>query len=153
MRLHPFLADPMSTTELSFEQPASAVQSVLTHSIETTVRDRYSEGARAPQPALCCPIEYQETQYLTALPDEIIAKDYGCGDPTRFVNEGETVVDLGSGAGKNCYIIAQKVGANGSHYRGAIRRRLRRRSAFRMLSLSRRRFRIWPWIWPRLSDG
>jgi arsenite methyltransferase len=113
MRLHPFLADPMSTTELSFEQPASAVQSVLTHSIETTVRDRYSEGARAPQPALCCPIEYQETQYLTALPDEIIAKDYGCGDPTRFVNEGETVVDLGSGAGKNCYIIAQKVGANG----------------------------------------
>jgi arsenite methyltransferase len=50
---------------------------------------------------------------LKILPEEIIAKDYGCGDPTRYVNAGETVVDLGSGAGKNCYIIAQKVGASG----------------------------------------
>jgi hypothetical protein len=26
-----------------------------------------------------------------------VEKDYGCGDPTQFVNEGEVVVDLGSG--------------------------------------------------------
>lgn len=103
----------MSLNETAFDQPASTVQSVLTHNVEATVRDRYSEGALAPQPALCCPIEYQDSHYLDILPDEIIAKDYGCGDPTRFVNEGETVVDLGSGAGKNCYIIAQKVGAMG----------------------------------------
>ncbi len=81
--------------------------------IETAVRDRYAEGARAAQPALCCPTDGYDGQYLTILPQEIVEKDYGCGDPTRFVNEGEVVVDLGSGAGKNCYIIAQKVGELG----------------------------------------
>lgn len=81
--------------------------------IETAVRDRYAEGAKASQPALCCPTDGYDGRYLTILPDEIVEKDYGCGDPTRFVNEGEVVVDLGSGSGKNCYIIAQKVGELG----------------------------------------
>jgi len=81
--------------------------------IETAVRDRYAEGAKAAQPALCCPTDGYDGRYLTILPDEIVEKDYGCGDPTRYVNEGEVVVDLGSGAGKNCYIIAQKVGELG----------------------------------------
>jgi arsenite methyltransferase len=85
----------------------------IAYDIETTVRDRYADGAREVQPALCCPIEDYDGRYLSALPDEIVAKDYGCGDPTKYVNPGETVVDLGSGAGKNCYIIAQKVGATG----------------------------------------
>lgn len=85
----------------------------IAYDIETTVRDRYADGARQVQPALCCPIEDYDGRWLEALPDEIVAKDYGCGDPTKYVNPGETVVDLGSGAGKNCYIIAQKVGATG----------------------------------------
>jgi arsenite methyltransferase len=85
----------------------------IAYDIETTVRDRYADGAREVQPALCCPIEDYDGRWLQALPDEIVAKDYGCGDPTKYVNAGETVVDLGSGAGKNCYIIAQKVGATG----------------------------------------
>jgi arsenite methyltransferase len=85
----------------------------IAYDIETTVRDRYADGARQVQPALCCPIEDYDGRYVSVLPDEIVAKDYGCGDPTKYVNLGETVVDLGSGAGKNCYIIAQKVGATG----------------------------------------
>lgn len=88
-------------------------QSTLTYDVDQAVRDRYSEGARAPQAALCCPTDGYDSRYLEILPTEIIEKDYGCGDPTRYVREGEVVVDLGSGAGKNCYIIAQKVGANG----------------------------------------
>ncbi|VEP12014.1 Methyltransferase type 11 [Hyella patelloides LEGE 07179] len=85
---------------------------VMSYDIESEVLERYQEGAKQQQPSLCCPTEY-EGNYLQILPEEIIAKDYGCGDPTRYVNEGETVVDLGSGAGKNCYILAQKVGATG----------------------------------------
>jgi arsenite methyltransferase len=85
----------------------------LQYDVEQTVRDRYAAGAREAQPALCCPTDGYDGRYLTVLPDEIVAKDYGCGDPTRYINAGETVVDLGSGAGKNCYIIAQKVGAAG----------------------------------------
>lgn len=82
------------------------------YDVETSVIKRYAEGAKQPQPSLCCPTQYDD-QYLKIIPDEIIAKDYGCGDPTRYVNPGEIVLDLGSGAGKNCYIIAQKVGENG----------------------------------------
>ncbi len=84
----------------------------MSYDIEKSVLERYEEGAKNHQPSLCCPTEY-DTQFLTIIPDEIIAKDYGCGDPTKYVKEGEIVLDLGSGAGKNCYIIAQKVGKNG----------------------------------------
>ena len=88
--------------------PSTAVD----YDIESAVLERYQEGARAQQPTLCCPTEY-EGNYLQIIPEEIVAKDYGCGDPTRYVNQGEVVVDLGSGAGKNCYILAQKVGESG----------------------------------------
>jgi len=91
-------------------EPVQAL--AATYDVEQAVLERYEAGARAPQASLCCPTEYN-TKYLECLPDEIIAKDYGCGDPTRYVAAGETVVDLGSGAGKNCYIMAQKVGATG----------------------------------------
>ena len=47
------------------------------------------------------------------IPQEIIDRDYGCGDPSPYVNPGETVVDLGSGGGKLCYIISQQVGPTG----------------------------------------
>ena len=84
-----------------------------TYDIEQAVLRRYGEGARQPQAELCCPTDGYDSRYLDSLPPEIIEKDYGCGDPTRYVGLGETVVDLGSGAGKNCYILAQKVGAAG----------------------------------------
>ena len=59
----------------------------ISYDIEKTVLDRYQEGAKVQQPSLCCPTEY-EGNYLEILPQEIIEKDYGCGDPTRYVNEG-----------------------------------------------------------------
>jgi arsenite methyltransferase len=79
---------------------------------ESAVRERYGRAAHAPEAALCCPVEY-DPRYLAAVPDEIKERDYGCGDPSRYVREGETVLDLGSGSGKICYIAAQIVGAAG----------------------------------------
>lgn len=84
----------------------------LHYDIEDEVLTRYQAGAKQPQASLCCPTEY-DPHYLNVIPQEIIERDYGCGDPTRYVKVGETVVDLGSGSGKNCYILAQKVGKNG----------------------------------------
>ncbi|MBI1370003.1 MAG: methyltransferase domain-containing protein [Planctomycetes bacterium] len=81
--------------------------------VEDAVLERYARGAEAVEPALCCPVEDYEGQYLAALPKEIIEKDYGCGNPSRWAREGDVVVDLGSGAGKICYILAQKVGPMG----------------------------------------
>ncbi len=80
--------------------------------IEVAVRSRYGSAAQIQEEALCCPIEY-DPQYLKILPDEIIERDYGCGDPSRFVKTGETVLDLGSGGGKICYIASQIVGESG----------------------------------------
>jgi arsenite methyltransferase len=85
----------------------------IDYDIEKAVLDRYEAGARQPQAALCCPTDGYDDRFLKILPQEIVEKDYGCGDPTRYVHLGETVVDLGSGAGKNCYILSQKVGASG----------------------------------------
>jgi arsenite methyltransferase len=79
---------------------------------EAVVRKRYSDAALEREAALCCPVEY-DSSLLAVLPEEIIERDYGCGDPSRFVREGETVLDLGSGGGKICYISSQIVGPNG----------------------------------------
>jgi SAM-dependent methyltransferase len=65
------------------------------------------------EPTLCCPTTEYEQTYLKNLPREIVEKDYGCGDPSKHVRKGETVIDLGSGSGKICYILAQKVGPAG----------------------------------------
>lgn len=79
---------------------------------EVAVRKRYSAGAQAVQPALCCPVQYNP-EYLSVIPEEILERDYGCGDPTPWLHAGDTVLDLGSGGGKVCYIAAQVVGAEG----------------------------------------
>ncbi len=84
----------------------------MSMNVERAVADRYSAASQAKESELCCPIEY-DRQFLHALPQELIERDYGCGDPSRYVNPGETVLDLGSGGGKICYIASQIVGAQG----------------------------------------
>ena len=79
---------------------------------EHAVKNRYAAAARAPEAALCCPVEY-EPHYLKIIPEEVIKKDYGCGNPAKFLKPGETVLDLGSGTGKICFIAAQVVGPSG----------------------------------------
>jgi ubiquinone/menaquinone biosynthesis C-methylase UbiE len=79
---------------------------------ESIVRQRYAAGAKERADKLCCPVDY-DSEYLKAIPREVIERDYGCGDPTRCLREGETVLDLGSGTGKICFIAAQIVGPKG----------------------------------------
>lgn len=80
--------------------------------VDAAVRERYAAAAEAAEAALCCPVQYN-ADYLKILPAEILERDYGCGDPSRWVAAGETVLDLGSGGGKICYIAAQVVGESG----------------------------------------
>ena len=84
----------------------------MTHRPESAVKARYSAAAAAQEPALCCPVEY-DPRFLEVIPAEVIERDYGCGDPSRYLRPGETVLDLGSGTGKICFIAAQVVGAQG----------------------------------------
>ena len=80
--------------------------------VNDAVSERYAEGANAVQPELCCPVDY-DARYLKVMPEEILDRDYGCGDPSAYVKSGETVLDLGSGGGKICYIASQVVGPEG----------------------------------------
>lgn len=79
---------------------------------EHAVRERYSAAAEQLEPQLCCPVDY-DAQYLKVIPQEVIDRDYGCGDPSKYVRSGETVLDLGSGGGKICFIASQVVGDTG----------------------------------------
>jgi arsenite methyltransferase len=80
--------------------------------VESVVKSRYAACAIAPEASLCCPVEYNE-DLLKVIPREVIERDYGCGDPSRYLRKDETVLDLGSGTGKICFIAAQIVGAKG----------------------------------------
>lgn len=96
----------MTTTEATTETTAPTLD------IDAAVADRYSQAAQQAEAALCCPVDY-DARYLEVVPDEIIERDYGCGDPSKYVQEGDVVLDLGSGGGKICYIASQVVGPNG----------------------------------------
>jgi arsenite methyltransferase len=80
--------------------------------VEEAVRDRYSQGAVEVEPGMCCPAGY-DPSLLQSIPREVLERDYGCGDPTRYLRARETVLDLGSGAGKICFMASQVVGPSG----------------------------------------
>jgi arsenite methyltransferase len=88
------------------------INMIEAQSKERSVRQRYAAGAKERANMLCCPVTYDE-DLLRVIPQEVIERDYGCGDPSRYLRQGEVVVDLGSGAGKTCFIAAQIVGPNG----------------------------------------
>lgn len=85
----------------------------IERAVEESVRRRYAAAAGRVEPQLCCPSPGYDASLLSHVPREIVEVDYGCGDPTRWVEPGETVLDLGSGSGKICYLAAQIVGENG----------------------------------------
>jgi arsenite methyltransferase len=95
--------------------------------IRTTVRQHYGEAAASFKPkgtSSCC--ASKDTVDLTAsklypiselevLPEEVTGLSMGCGDPITLASlqPGQTVVDLGSGGGIDCFMAAKKVGETG----------------------------------------
>ena len=76
--------------------------------VKSAVLERYSEGANERQERLCCPVDY-DASLLKLLPQEIIEKDYGCGDPSRYVQEGDVVLERVSGRWKRCFMAEKLV--------------------------------------------
>lgn len=52
---------------------------------------------------------------LTGIPQDAAINSFGCGNPLAFagIKEGQTVVDIGSGAGLDAIMAARKVGPGG----------------------------------------
>ena len=66
------------------ESTAAATPKIVTPlNVEEAVRNRYSGAAQAQEAALCCPVDY-DAKYLEIIPPEIIERDYGCGDPSKY---------------------------------------------------------------------
>ncbi|MBE9524776.1 MAG: arsenite methyltransferase [Chloroflexi bacterium] len=56
-----------------------------------------------------------ETPDAAALPDDVTGLSLGCGDPITLaaLKPGQTVLDLGSGGGIDCFLAGQRVGSEG----------------------------------------
>ncbi|HIA13890.1 MAG TPA: methyltransferase domain-containing protein [Nitrospirales bacterium] len=91
---------------------------VLAFNVETPhviIQDFYSKAAEVPQPELCCTIDGYTEEELSHIPQEVRERSYGCGSPMRgaAIREGDTIVDLGSGGGIDCFVAARKTGCSG----------------------------------------
>ena len=65
----------------------------------------------------CCAVEPPSDtvmQALSCIPNPVLEKFYGCGNPLPEDVEGLTVLDLGCGSGRDCYVMAHLVGEGGS---------------------------------------
>ena len=78
------------------------------------VQQFYGQAAEQPQAELCCPTKY-DPEEVGHIPQEVLDRFYGCGSPVRAAapQSGEVYVDLGSGAGIDCFIAAKRVGPTG----------------------------------------
>ena len=106
--------------------------------IRDKVRQRYADAARSVEPSCCdtdgcSPTEAEafetadsgdfgawryKADELTEVPDGAALASLGCGNPTAVADltSGETVLDLGSGAGIDVLLSAKRVGPTGFAY-------------------------------------
>ena len=95
------------------------------------VQDRYGRIAQNFQPELtvigqsanccdpdsgadCCGSDLYDVD-LSQLPADVTGLSLGCGDPIAIASlePGQTVLDLGSGGGIDCFLAAERVGPTG----------------------------------------
>lgn len=92
--------------------------------IRKQVSDDYAKHVSRPAESSCCgptpkgvaaKLAGYSTAELSAIPKEAAVNSFGCGNPVALavVKPGQTVLDLGSGAGIDLILAAQKVGPTG----------------------------------------
>ena len=87
--------------------------------IKNIVRDSYKKIVTNESNLSCCGEDISKSIGYSNEDMDIVPKDsnlgLGCGNPHLIadIKEGETVLDLGSGAGFDCFLASKKVGDNG----------------------------------------
>ena len=93
--------------------------------VRAAVSEAYGRAISRPSSGGCCTGTVEESTLvklagyggaeLEDLPPEVAGSSFGCGNPLAFndVKQGDTVLDLGSGAGIDLLIAAKKVGPAG----------------------------------------
>lgn len=95
--------------------------------VKELVRQKYSEIAlqdKSTNQASCCGSGCCSTEVYNIMSDDYTKMEgynpdadlgLGCGLPTQFaeIKKGDTVIDLGSGAGNDCFVARAETGAEG----------------------------------------
>jgi len=95
--------------------------------LKQVVKDKYSEIAlqdKATNAASCCGATTPSNKVYNIMMDDYSEVEgyvsdadlgLGCGLPTQFakISKGDTVIDLGSGAGNDCFVARHETGAEG----------------------------------------
>ncbi|MBI3621035.1 MAG: hypothetical protein HY208_02445, partial [Nitrospirae bacterium] len=84
------------------------------NAITRQVSERYARAVTTGE-QLCCPTGYNFDELKRFIPDEVLRASYGCGTPAGLasVKPGETVLDIGSGGGIDCFEAARLLGPTG----------------------------------------
>lgn len=98
------------------------VETKLTNGLPLTaaVQEYYGETLQTSadlKTSACCTIESIPSHIKDILKDvhtEVLEKFYGCGSPIPQMLHGQKVLDLGSGSGRDCYVMSKLVGETGS---------------------------------------
>lgn len=82
--------------------------------IAQKVSDRYARAASTGE-QMCCPTSYDMADLQSFIPEEVLKISYGCGTPAglKTVSHGETVLDICSGGGIDCFEASRLVGPTG----------------------------------------
>lgn len=82
--------------------------------VSELVSERYARAAATGE-QMCCPAGYNFAELRRFIPEEVLKISYGCGTPAGLetVRIGETVLDIGSGGGIDCFEASRRVGPTG----------------------------------------
>ena len=82
--------------------------------ITKNVNERYARAVTTGE-EMCCPTGYDHDDLRTFIPECVLKVSYGCGTPVGLSTAqlGETVLDIGSGGGIDCFEASRRVGSNG----------------------------------------
>ncbi len=108
------LTSPACYTCVNEGLSCSNTSSTCSETRRENVKSYYGEAAVQPQPELCCPTAYTGAD-TSHIPAEVLDVSYGCGSPVTLsgLREGETLLDLGAGAGIDCFIASRITGPQG----------------------------------------
>ena len=95
--------------------------------LKKVVKEKYAkiaEQGKAENAASCCGATTPSNKVYNIMMDDYSGTDgyvsdadlgLGCGLPTQFarIQKGDTVIDLGSGAGNDCFVARHEAGAEG----------------------------------------
>ena len=109
LRMGDITTDCPSSNDVNFTH-CNCLLSMGEGTTRALVREFYTDRAMEPDELILNPIQWADDD-LSFIPDEAKARMYGCGSPVADagLQRSETLVDLGSGTGVECFLASREV--------------------------------------------